>query len=141
MINRFIVFQNPQTNHIGVLIPCVNDMDEILKDIPKNQDGNTVEFMFIDKIPKYIETFDFKDNLVIRNRTKLHNFKKNQWRFIRKSKLEKLDIEFMKSIELGDTIKQDEIKLKKQALRDVTDTDCSNLSDDELENYTPDILQ
>jgi hypothetical protein len=140
MNNRFIVYQNPQTNMMEVLIPCIDDINELLKDVPKNQDGNIVPFKFIDNFPKYPETFDLKDNQIVRNRNKLHNFKKNEWRFIRKPKLEKLDIEFMKSIEVGDIVKQNEIKLKKQELRDATDTDVNNLSDDDLENYTPDIL-
>ena len=47
----------------------------------------------------------------------------------------------MKSIITNDLVKQEEIKLKKQQLRDVTDTDVSNLTDDDLENYIPEILK
>ena len=137
---KYIVFQNPNNNNMEILIPCVDDMNEVLKDIPKNQDGRPVEYKFIDIFPKYTETFDFINNNVVRNRTKLQEFKKSEWRRLRKVKLEKLDIEFMKSIETNNLVKQDEIKLKKQALRDVTDTDVSNLSDDDLENYIPEIL-
>ena len=140
MNNRFIVYQNPQNDMMEVLIPCIDDINVLLKNVPKNQDGNMVPFKIIDNFPKYPETFDLKDNQIVRNRNKLHNLKKNEWRFIRKPKLEKLDIEFMKSIEVGDIVKQNEIKLKKQELRDTTDTDVSNLSDNDLENYTPAIL-
>ena len=139
-MSKFIVYQNPNSNNMEILIPCVNDLNEVLKDLPKNQDGNNVEFKFIDNVPKYTENFDFIDNNVTRNRTKLHEFKKSEWRRLRKGKLEKLDFEFMKSIETNDLVKQEEIKLKKQQLRDVTDIDVSNLTDDDLENYIPEIL-
>ena len=156
-MSKYIVYQNPNNNNMEILIPCVpwdgplgvaeataksdvNDMNEVLKDIPKNQDGHTVEYKFIDIFPKYTETFDFINNNVVRNRNKLQEFKKSEWRRLRKGKLEKLDIEFMKSIETNNLVKQDEKKKKKQALRDVTDTDVSNLSDDDLENYIPEIL-
>ena len=140
-MSKNIVYQNPNSNNMEILIPCVNDLNEVLKDLPKNQDGLPVEFKFIDNVPKYTETFDFIDNNVVRNRTKLHEFKKSEWRRVRKGKLEKLDIELMKSIETGDAVKQEEIKLKKQQLRDVTATDVSNLTDDDLENYIPEILK
>ena len=140
-MSKYVVYQNPNNNNMEILIPCVNDMNLVLKDIPKNQDGNTVEYKFIDNVPKYTETFDFINNNVTRNRTKLQELKKSEWRRLRKDKLEKLDIEFIKSIESGNNIKQDEIKLKKQALRDVTDIDVSNLTDDDLENFIPEILK
>ncbi len=139
-MTKYIVYQNPYSDNIEVLIPCVDDLNEVLKDIPRKPDGSVSEFKFIDKVPKIIETYDFVNNTLTRNRSKLHNFKKNEWRHLRKNKLEKLDIEFMKAIETNDMVKQEEIKLKKQALRDVTDIDVSNLTDDELENFTPDIL-
>ena len=76
-MSKYIVYQNPNSNNMEILIPCVNDMNEVLKDIPKNQDGNTVEYKFIDIFPKYTETFDFINNNVVRNRTKLQEFKKS----------------------------------------------------------------
>ena len=160
-MNKFIVYQNPNTNNMEILIPCIssyfdsiedetggsvnnlNDnsqINEIIKDIPKNQDGSIVKFKVVNSVPKYTEYFDFLNDSIVRNRNKLHNYKKNQWRFIRKGKLEKLDVEFMKSIELNDTLKQNEIKLKKQELRDVTSIDVSDMNDDDLENFIPDIL-
>jgi|688.fasta_scaffold296632_2 hypothetical protein len=140
MNNKYIVYQNPYTNGIETLTPCINDLNEVLKDIPKNNDGLTVQYKFIDYVPSNIQTYDFIDNEIIRNRYKLHEFKKNDWRNIRKKKLEYLDIEFMKSIETSNITKQDEIKRLKESLRDVTNIDVSFLSDNELENYTPSIL-
>ena len=65
--------------------------------------------------------------------------KKDKLRALRTPKLEALDVEFMRSIELGDAVLQAEIAAKKQILRDVT----LNLPIDleELKNYMPDCLK
>lgn len=137
---NYIVYQNPETNNIEVLIPCVTDTEQLIKDIPKDNYGNIVNYKFIETLPKLVHTYNLIDNEVIQDRTKLHNLKKNEWRTLRKPKLEKLDIDFMKSIEENNIMKQEEIKLKKTQLRNVTDIDISNLSNIELEEYIPDIL-
>ncbi len=49
---------------------------------------------------------------------KAKEIKKDQVRTERQPLLEKLDVEFMRAVELGDTVKQQEIAQKKQALRD-----------------------
>lgn len=46
--------------------------------------------------------------------------KKNLIREERKTLLERLDVEFMRALETNDIEKQNEIKAKKQALRDAT---------------------
>ena len=47
----------------------------------------------------------------------------------------------MKAFEINDTNKLNEIRYKKQVLRDVTETDISMLNDDELENFIPNCLK
>lgn len=54
------------------------------------------------------------------NMNKAKEIKKNLIRLERKTLLEKLDVEFMKAVELGNTALQSEIAIKKQALRDAT---------------------
>jgi hypothetical protein len=46
----------------------------------------------------------------------------------RESVFKDLDIEFMKALEQGNTTLSAEIGVKKQALRDITDIDISNIS-------------
>jgi hypothetical protein len=46
----------------------------------------------------------------------------------RESVFKDLDIKFMKALEQGNTILSTEIGTKKQALRDITDIDISNIS-------------
>ena len=75
------------------------------------------------------------------NLDKAKNIQKNKWRTARKPLLEKLDTEFMRAVETGDTTKQQQIAAKKQALRDVTNTDLSSVTTpEELKNVWPDIL-
>ena len=75
------------------------------------------------------------------NLDKAKNIQKNRWREARKPLLIQLDTEFMRAVESGDTVKQQQIAAKKQALRDVTVTDLSTITTpEELKNVWPDIL-
>ncbi len=75
------------------------------------------------------------------NLDKAKEIQKNRWRTARKPILEKLDTEFMRAVETGDTVKQQQIATQKQALRDVTTTDLSPVINiEELKNVWPDIL-
>lgn len=75
------------------------------------------------------------------NLEKAQQIWKDKWREARKPLLEKLDVEFMKALELGDTSKIEEIKIKKQALRDITNEDLSGLSPDQIKSIWPDALK
>ena len=75
------------------------------------------------------------------NLDKAKEIQKNRWRTARKPILEKLDTEFMRAVETGDTTKQQQIVTQKQTLRDVTTTDLSTITNtQELKNVWPDIL-
>lgn len=75
------------------------------------------------------------------NLDKAKDIQKNKWRTARKPLLEKLDTEFMKAVETGDIVKQQQIAAKKQALRDVTTTDLSSVTTpDQLKTVWPSIL-
>ena len=75
------------------------------------------------------------------NLDKAKEIQKNRWRTARKPILEKLDTQFMRAVETGDTSKQQQIATQKQALRDVTTTDLSSVTNtEELKNVWPDIL-
>ena len=54
------------------------------------------------------------------NMTKALEIKKDMVRQERAPLLAALDVEMMRALEAGDTVKQEEIKQKKQALRDAT---------------------
>ena len=75
------------------------------------------------------------------NLDKAKEIQKNRWRNARKPILEKLDTQFMRAVETGDTSKQQQIATQKQSLRDVTTTDLSSVTTpEELKNVWPDIL-
>ena len=75
------------------------------------------------------------------NLDKAKDIQKNRWREARKPLLTQLDTEFMRAVESGDIVKQQQIAAKKQALRDVTVTDLSTITTpEELKNVWPDIL-
>lgn len=65
---------------------------------------------------------------------------KDKWRDARKPLLASLDIEFMKSVESGDTDKQAEIAQKKQILRDVTSTPINGDTPEEIKAVWPSVL-
>lgn len=70
--------------------------------------------------------------------TKAQEIKKNQFRAERKPKLEALDVEVMKALEVGADIS--ELVTKKQELRDVTKIALpTNI--DELKSFKPDCLK
>ena len=75
------------------------------------------------------------------NLDKAKEIQKNRWRTARKPILEKLDTQFMRAVETGDTAKQQQIATQKQSLRDVTTTDLSSVTNTEdLKNVWPSIL-
>ena len=75
------------------------------------------------------------------NLDKAKEIQKNRWRTARKPILQKLDTQFMRAVETGDTAKQQQIATQKQSLRDVTTTDLSSVTNtEELKNVWPDIL-
>jgi hypothetical protein len=65
----------------------------------------------------------------------------NKYRVARTPILEKLDVEFMRAFEMGNTELMEEVKIKKQQLRDITLTDLSSIQiPDDLRTIWPDIL-
>ena len=79
--------------------------------------------------------------MIIVNPDKANAIWKDKWREARKPLLASLDIEFMKAVESVDTEKQAEIALKKQALRDVTNTEINGNTPEEIKAVWPDILK
>ena len=78
--------------------------------------------------------------MIIVNPDKAKVIWKDKWREARKPLLASLDIEFMKAVETADTEKQAEIALKKQALRDVTQTEIVGNTPEEIKAVWPSVL-
>ena len=78
--------------------------------------------------------------MIIINLDKAKAIWKDKWREARKPLLASLDIEFMKAVETADTEKQAEIASKKQALRDVTQTEIVGNTPEEIKAVWPSVL-
>jgi hypothetical protein len=78
--------------------------------------------------------------MIIVNPDKAKAIWKDKWREARKPLLASLDIEFMKAVESADTDKQAEIASKKQALRDVTQTEIVGNTPEEIKSVWPSVL-
>jgi len=78
--------------------------------------------------------------MIIVNPDKAKAIWKDKWREARKPLLASLDIEFMKAVETADTEKQAEIASKKQALRDVTLTEITGNTPEEIKAVWPSVL-
>jgi len=78
--------------------------------------------------------------MIIVNPDKAKVIWKDKWREARKPLLASLDIEFMKAVETADSEKQAEIASKKQALRDVTQTEITGNTPEEIKAVWPSVL-
>jgi hypothetical protein len=78
--------------------------------------------------------------MIIVNPNKAKAIWKDKWREARKPLLASLDIEFMRAVELADSEKQSEIASKKQALRDVTQTEIVGNTPEEIKAVWPSVL-
>lgn len=111
--------------------------------------GNVESFIEIDSslLPSNAKEFincriwdETKNNKISYDINKSKEVVKNKFRKLRKPILENLDVEFLKALEAGNIEKQQEIAVKKQELRDVTNITLSN-DFEELKNFIPDILK
>lgn len=77
--------------------------------------------------------------MIVVNMQKAKEIKKEIIRAERKPMLEQLDVQMLRAIEQGDTVKQAEIAVKKQSLRDATADTCITeaITPEELKVATP----
>ena len=79
---------------------------------------------------------------IIINIDKAKEIQKERWRLARTPILESLDVEFLMAVEAEDKDKQNEIAVKKQELRDVTEIDLSEINTaEELKEVWPNCLK
>lgn len=107
-----------ENNKVAVIIPT-GDVNGAIKDVPAGIEYKIVDAIDIDN--DYFDAYDFDSEVgAVVNIVKAKEVHYNKFRAARSPKLQKLDIDFMKAFEAGDTAKQAEIAAQKQALRDVT---------------------
>jgi len=118
------------------------------KDVPKLPDGSTEPSWIIEgdqalQLKWVRNAWKINDNGEIYfDRDKAIEIKKERFRNLRKPLLEKLDVEFMRALENGDTASIPIITQKKSELRDITSVDFSSYdTPQKLHEFIPDLLK
>jgi hypothetical protein len=132
----------PQENgQVAVIIPapCDLSIEEIAaKDVPADTPYKIVDSLDIDN--DYFNAYEFSENSgaeVNIDRAKALHLDK--FREARKPILSKLDVDYMKAIEVEDSVKASQIAIAKQELRDVTKLPLPDTLP-EIKETWPDIL-
>jgi hypothetical protein len=119
----FITYPQPN-GQVAVVIPT-GDVNNAIKDVPIGVEYKIVESVDIDN--DYFNAYEFDSQVGAKvNIEKAKAIHLDKFRAARAPKLSKLDIDFMKAVEVGDEGKRTEIIAEKQALRDVTLTPLPN---------------
>ena len=155
---KVIIYKN-NDNRLSVINPCYKDdmtnqeKDEYVifiqnKDVPKNIDNSAIPSWIIDSddlrdIRNIRNAWNVNDSgQIYFNRDKAIEIKKEQFRNLRKPLLEKLDVEFMRALENGDTSSIPIITQKKSDLRDITSVDFNSYdTPKKLHEFIPDLLK
>ncbi len=118
------------------------------KDVPKNIDNSAIPSWIIDSdnlpdIKNIRNAWNVNNSgQIYFDRDKAIEIKKEQFRNLRKPLLEKLDVEFMRALENGDTSSIPIITQKKSDLRDITSVDFSSYdTPQKLHEFIPDLLK
>jgi hypothetical protein len=113
----FITYPQPN-GQVAVVIPT-GDVNAAIKDVPEGVEYKIVESVDIDN--DYFNAYEFDAETGAKvNIEKAKAIHLDKFRAARAPKLAKLDIDFMKAVEVNDEVKKAEIIAAKQALRDVT---------------------
>jgi hypothetical protein len=131
----------PQFNGIiGVIYPTENtDIETLVKNLlPDGTPHTVVDNLKIDGA--LFDAYEYSSGGPVFNVSKAHALWKNKWRKIRDLKLQQLDIEFLRAVETGDSIKQKNISQQKQLYRDVTNIELPD-TPDQIKSVWPEILR
>lgn len=155
---KVIVYKN-ENARLSIINPCYKDdmtdqeKDEYAefvknKDVPKQEDGSLTASWLIDvnnlpNIRSIRNAWNINEiGQIYFDRDKAIEIKKEQFRNLRKPLLEKLDVEFMRALENGDTSSIPIITQKKSDLRDITSVDFSSYdTPQKLHEFIPDLLK
>lgn len=118
---KLIAFASNLENKLAIAYPADTDItieESVKKIIPEGQEYAILENFTIDNY--FFDAYQFIKGEVVINYDWAKEIQKNKWREVRKPMLEKLDVDYMKALEIGDLHSQKQISEKKQELRDVT---------------------
>ena len=128
----------PQENgHVAVIIPC-GDVNDCIKDVPEGVPYKIVDSLDLDN--DYFNAYDYSEESGAEvNIEKAKALHLDKFREARKPKLSKLDVDYMKAIEVEDSVAASAIAVKKQELRDITKLPLPDTLP-EIKEVWPDIL-
>jgi hypothetical protein len=133
----FIIY--PQAdNKLAVIIPC-GDVQDAVKDVPSE-----TPYAIIDSLEgidnDYFNAYDYSEEAGAEvNIDKAKEIHLDKFRAARTPKLQKLDVDYMKAIEVEDSVAASAIAIQKQELRDVTKITLPDTLP-EIKETWPDIL-
>lgn len=118
------------------------------KDVPSMPDGSVRKSFVVDSaglngMNLFFEAWRLTPSgAVVWNKAAADELKRKQFRFLRKPLFERLDVDFMRALESGDSVLVASISTKKKELRDVTSIDMSMYDTPEtLNEFLPDSLK
>lgn len=133
----FIIYPQLPDNKLAVIIPT-GDVQDCIKDVPADTPYSVVDSLEgIDN--DYFNGFIYEDGSAVPDIAKVKGIHLDKFRAARAPKLQKLDVDYMKAIEVEDHEAAAAIALKKQELRDVTKTPLPDTLP-EIKEVWPDIL-
>jgi hypothetical protein len=132
----FITYPQPN-GQVAVIIPT-GDVQDCLKDVPANTPYKIVDSLDVDD--SYFNSYDYSEETgAVLNMDKAKGIRLDQFRAARKPLLEALDVDYMRALEVEDSVAAAAIAVRKQELRDVTKLPLPD-SLDELKAFLPSAL-
>lgn len=118
-----VIIYKAENNGVLVMQPTpewTGTLEELIaKDVPSNTPSRIVDVTDLPPDGEFFGAWEWADDTINVNITTAKEIWRNKFREARTPIFEKLDVEFMRAIEIGDTQKQQEIAAKKQELRDL----------------------
>jgi hypothetical protein len=113
----FIIYPQ-QNNKLAVIIPT-GDVNDAIKDVPADTPYAIVDSLEgIDN--DYFNGFVYEEGAAVADIAACKSIHLDKFRAARTPLLAKLDIDYMRAIEVEDSVKASQIAIAKQELRDVT---------------------
>lgn len=130
MSSPVIVYSQPGNGHIAICTPVLNSgltVEQIAqKDVPQDSPYKICSSTDLPQEGTFFDAWVYNENVPVVPITidveRAHEIWKDEWRRVRNPILSRLDVEWMRAMEQGNTSLAQELANKKQVLRDVTST-------------------
>jgi hypothetical protein len=131
-------------NNLCILYPVLNrglSLEEIIAKDVRADIYHIMESESLPSEPIFSRAWELEGGVVKVNLEKAKEIWKDVWRHTREPILKKLDLEWMRALEIGDVAKTSEVFQKKKELRDVTNINLDSIfTPEDLKNFWPSCL-